>query len=289
MLEYNALYVNLALQIEGGRCMAIHFIQKQIKKNQKEENRILYAKAGIVRRNIEPTLDILKKKIPKSLEMKISLLFEKAFYTVFEKGTSIIEKTYRKNQITVEQIVNEFMVTEYPSRRNVNKMNKTARKSRKWGKRIAFFEGLGLGVLGIGLPDIPLFTAVLLKGIYEVALSYGVDYRRYEEKIYILKLIQAALAQGKEKLVLSHQLDDMGTKIDLKVWNGSLETEIKLAAKSLSDELLLAKFIQGLPVVGVAGAAFNYSTYKKISDYAIVKYKKRFYQRKENEYYLEIP
>ena len=30
-------------------------------------------------------------------------------------------------------------------------------------------EGVGLGVLGIGLPDIP-FTGMILKSIYEVAL-----------------------------------------------------------------------------------------------------------------------
>lgn len=38
---------------------------------------------------------------------------------------------------------------------------------------ISGVEGVGLGLLGIGLPDIPLFTAVILKSVYEIALSYG--------------------------------------------------------------------------------------------------------------------
>ena len=32
-----------------------------------------------------------------------------------------------------------------------------------------------------GLPDIALFTGLMLKGVYEIALSYGFDYDDEEE------------------------------------------------------------------------------------------------------------
>ena len=44
-----------------------------------------------------------------------------------------------------------------------------------------------MGFFGLGLPDIPLFLGVLLKSIYEVALSYGYTYDTQEEQIFILK------------------------------------------------------------------------------------------------------
>ena len=59
-------------------------------------------------------------------------------------------------------------------------------------------EGVGMGFFGLGLPDIPLFLGVLLKSIYEVALSYGYTYDTQEEQIFILKLIETALSHGEQ-------------------------------------------------------------------------------------------
>lgn len=259
------------------------WIQKQLIRNKRVEDRILRKKKGIIKSNLDPVLDSLEKRIPRKLKEKINLLFEKAFYMVFEKGTGVIEKTYRKDKIQLEHIFSDLMMNDSTSRSIINRMDKPAKKSRRWGKRIALLEGFGLGLLGIGLPDIPLFTGVLLKGIYEIAWSYGFNYILYEEKIYILKLIQAALATDMQRLILSDELDRYGRNIDNQKWHGSIDTEIKITAKILSQELLVAKFIQGLPLVGVAGAIFNHSTYKKVSDYALVKYKKRFYEKKQKK------
>ena len=33
--------------------------------------------------------------------------------------------------------------------------------------------GIGMGLLGIGIPDIPLLTGMMLRSIYETALHYG--------------------------------------------------------------------------------------------------------------------
>lgn len=60
--------------------------------------------------------------------------------------------------------------------------------------------GLGLGVLGIGLPDIALFTGLMLKSVYETALSFGFEYDSEEEKKFILRLIAGAMAYGEELL-----------------------------------------------------------------------------------------
>ena len=48
------------------------------------------------------------------------------------------------------------------------------------------------------------------------------------------------------------------------------------AAEALSNAMLMAKFIQGLPVVGAAGGMNNPFVYQKVSQYAALKYKKRY-------------
>ena len=47
--------------------------------------------------------------------------------------------------------------------------------------------------------------------------------------------------------------------------------------------MLLLKFIQGLPVVGVLGGAANPVYYNKIMKYIQIKYRKRYLQKQHTE------
>lgn len=256
-------------------------INKQLDRLNRREEKLIGKKKGLLQRNMDPLMMKIQNIVPEKVEKALNVMFQKAFYSVFEKGTSLIEKTYNKEGIEAKHIADDFVYENTQTRRALKNVGKSSKKIRKWGKRIAFIEGAGLGILGIGLPDIPIFTAVLLKGIYEISLHYGFDYRLYEEKIYILKLIQTALSEGEEKRRLNRELNRFGHDIEAKIWHGSLEGEIQSASQLLSEEMLVAKFIQGLPVVGVTGALFNHSIYKKISDLAVLKYKKRYLEKKQ--------
>ena len=55
-----------------------------------------------------------------------------------------------------------------------------------------------------------------------------------------------------------------------------MEEMMSCAAKALSDELLYLKFVQGIPVVGIAGGISDMVYQRKITDYASVKYQRRF-------------
>ena len=59
-----------------------------------------------------------------------------------------------------------------------------------------------------------------------------------------------------------------------------LDLETRSAAALLSDRLLLVKFVQGLPIVGVVGGATNLSLSGAVNQYGTMKYKKRFLERK---------
>ena len=99
--------------------------------------------------------------------------FTKAFYLVFEKGTAVVEKTFRKEDLSLEFSVNDFRVQKSPTGQSVRKVDRLAKKSGLVNACITTAEGVGLGLLGVGLPDIPLFIGVLMKGLYETATSYG--------------------------------------------------------------------------------------------------------------------
>ena len=62
---------------------------------------------------------------------------------------------------------------------------------------------------------------------------------------------------------------------------------IEQTAGSLSGELLYMKFLQGIPIVGAAGGAYDVLYMKRVSDYAQMKYHRRFCRRRMSEKELE--
>lgn len=55
---------------------------------------------------------------------------------------------------------------------------------------------------------------------------------------------------------------------------------IRQAAGGLSKELLYMKFLQGVPLVGAVGGAYDAVYMKRIMAYAELKYRRRFYYDK---------
>ena len=226
---------------------------------------------------------LLESKIPDGLQNTLDIAFAKAFELIFEKGTGIIEKTYDKNGIEKQYKVNEYSAELYEDRSSLRMFSKKASNSGNKNLVITSVEGVGLGVLGIGLPDIPLFTAVLLKSIYEVALHFGYSYDTKEEKFFILKLIQAALSYGPDLIAFDDQLNkfiDDGKLPD----NYEQSLQIRGTAGTMSTELLYMKFLQGLPVVGAIGGAYDTVYLQKVLKYAKLKYHRRFLADKRDDY-----
>lgn len=221
----------------------------------------------------------IENKLPQRLISVLHTAFYKAFFTIFEKGTPVIEKTFKGEELALEFQVNDFRIEKKPTKKSLRKLESAAVRSRRLNSCFATAEGLGLGILGIGLPDIPLFLGVLLKGIYETAASYGYHYRSEEEQVLILRMIVAALAKGTEKRWADQKVEEWIASIGTeRIY--SFEEEVKKAAVALSDEMLAAKFIQTIPLVGVVGGVGNPFVYRKILYYAAMKYKKRYLMEK---------
>lgn len=220
--------------------------------------------------------ELLEEKVPPTLQDKLDKAFFKAFKLVFEKGTGIIEKTYNKGKMEDEYQINEFASKQSSSRKHLKAFSKNARNQGNLNTLISGASGVGLGVLGIGIPDIALFTGMLLKNVYQIALNYGFDYKDEEEKKFILLLIEGALSNGEEVVKINDEVNfymENGTHS----WDADMEVRIQSASERLSKELLYMKFLQGIPVVGAVGGAYDAIYMKRISKYAELKYRRRFY------------
>lgn len=256
-------------------------IKKHLNKLEKKEQKILKKKQGIIEEKLEPFVDKVESKVPETLKKTLDKAFYKAFQIIFEKGTKYIEKSYNKNKIQLNHNVNDYKIDKNVNSKSIKNIDKHAQKSKFLNTSISALEGAGLGLLGMGLPDIPLFTAMILKTIYEISLSYGFIYEMDEEKVYILNLINAALTSDDRQRKYNHRADLLADKIDNHTqFNYDLNKEIINTSKILSDSMLTSKFIQGIPIVGVVGSIANYKIINKISRYSAIKYKKRYLNNK---------
>lgn len=211
--------------------------------------------------------------VPPKLQGTLNQAFLKAFKLIYEKGNVIIEKTYGKEQQEQKFQVNEFTVNLTGKRKDLKAFSKQAGNRNRINLLLSGVEGIGMGLVGSGLPDIPLFTGVLLKSIYEIAISFGYEYDSVRERIFILKLIEGALASGEALVETDMILDEMIQGGDAKT---DLDSQMTRTAERLSEELLYMKFLQGIPVAGVVGGISDTVYLKKITEYAHLKYYKRF-------------
>lgn len=224
----------------------------------------------------EPLLEKrLENLVPASLKETLDGAFCKAFRLIFDKGGGVVEKTLQKEKRQQDFLINQYTNEIRQSRRSLCAFSKKAANSGRVNLLISGASGIGMGILGIGLPDVPVFIGTVLKAIYETALDYGFTYESEEEQYFILLLISGAMSHGTDLLELSRSADEYMESGRLPE-HYSRSEQIRQTAEILSEELLFMKFIQGIPLVGVAGGMFNAVWMKQVTEYAEFKYRKRF-------------
>lgn len=221
--------------------------------------------------------DGLKEKIPQKLSGELEKAFAKAFELIFAKATPLIEKTYRKEELETDFLVNQYALELKKNRRALMRLDGGAAKGNLIGLAASTAEGVLLGALGIGLPDIALFVAAILRGTYETALRYGFGYESPEEKLFILTLLEGAMRKGDEKRESGARIDAMfSASAPEEVTDAALKAQLKRTADAFAMDMLAAKFVQGLPIVGVLGGLANPLYYSRVMSYVRLKYKKRY-------------
>ena len=252
-------------------------IEKEWAKLEKEE---FYFIDKNIHKEDSKLNQFLSDKVPSGLQDTLDATFAKAFYLVFEKGTDLIEKTYQKEEIAKNYQINDYTVKVKENRKNLKAFSKKANGAGTTNLLISGASGIGMGVLGIGIPDIAVFTSLMLRSVYEICLHYGYDYKSEQEKKFILLLIQGAVCHDTNLLRINEQINHY-------IEYGTFSKEISLndcvqaTAKYLSKELLYMKFLQGIPVVGAVGGAYDVIYMKQVNKFAELKYRRRFLEGKK--------
>lgn len=249
-------------------------LQKEKLLLEKQEKRYLEQRQ---KQNDSKLNKFLEDKVPDKLQETLEKAFCSAFRLIFLKGISVIEKTYKK-----EELEKEFKVQDYANqikndRKSLKSIRKNAGSTGRFNTLASGTAGLGMGLIGVGIPDIPVFTGFLLRSIYQIALKYGFSYEEEKEKKWILLLIQGAASYG-EKQKAADKAVECYIQNELVDNSIPLDEIIQETARILSGELLYMKFLQGIPIVGVIGGAFDFKYMKEITTYAEIKYRKRYYR-----------
>lgn len=257
---------------------------------QKEWNLLMKKEEKFLKSRAEKKESVLNRmlaeKVPDKLQETLDAAFYKAFTLIFEKGTGVIEKTYRKEKLELDHKLNQYADALTQSKKSLRAFSRKAGAAGTRSVLVSGASGIGMGALGVGIPDIPIFTGMILRSLYETAIHYGYAYETEAERYLILLLIQGAVSCGETQARLDGEVNRFLTEETLPE-SYCREEHIRETAALLSKELLYMKFLQGVPVVGAVGGAYDVIYMKRISEYANLKYQRRFLQKKIRDFVRE--
>lgn len=248
---------------------------RQWNENRRKEKQLIKKRSAAKENFINSKIS---GKIPKTLENTLNTAFAKAFEVVFEKGSPYVEKTYNK-----EEMIKAHKEAGRPCANGEDGTDGIydikADNYEAVHTILSGASGVGMGAIGIGIPDIPVFIGMMLRGIYQIALNYGYSYESKEEKIWILMLIKGGLCHGDELVNINRELNLWIQHKEERV--PLLEEQIEDTAMVISKELLYSKFLQGIPVMGVVGGFYDAVYMSQVLEYAKLKYQLRYLYEKK--------
>lgn len=248
-------------------------LTKEMLAIEKQEKKM---KQAVLKAKPAPWKTEVEKKIPGKVYNGLESAFCKGFSVVFNQGSALIERSYNKEDLKADHAIRDYAVQLKGGRKEFRQMRQSAKHKDLLNLAVTTVEGIGLGALGVGMPDIVLFISTLLKGIYETALNYGFDYESQQEQMLILKMMATAMSSGEVWLQGNAEVDGMLELETIDVTDEQLDLQMKATASVFAMDMLLLKFIQGMPVVGIIGGVANPVYYSKVMKYVQTKYRKRY-------------
>ena len=235
------------------------------------------ARRSAMKRGGSSPMDALKGKIPDSVREKLEWAFCKGFSAVFEYGDDVIEKTIDTKGQRRRFIGRELGFIMEGSSASLSAFEMSGLKSDGLNMLLTTAEGVGLGLLGVGMPDIVLFVAILLRGVREAAAQYGRETDSDGEKMLMLYILETAMLSGRDWVERDEAIERMLEGSALIPGDPeSAEAQLERTAAAFATDLLVMKFIQGLPIVGALGGLGNPLYYRRVLSYARLKYERAY-------------
>ena len=239
----------------------------------------LMQRAAIHRAGASP-MDALKNKIPDGVREKLEWAFCKAFGAVFDYGDWLIDKTIDSKGAKRRFMARELNFMMDGSSASLSALESSGVKSDGLCMLLTTAEGVGLGFLGVGIPDIVLFVTMLLRGVREAAGQYGRPVESIDDELLILYMLEAAMLSGEEWVqkdsLVEKMLEDSRY---IPKRPEAFDSQIERTASVFATDLLVMKFIQGIPIVGMVGGLSNPFYYRKVLRYARLKYERAYIRR----------
>lgn len=256
--------------------------QKRLQKLEKKEAKLLEPKdpsflSRKAQKLVSPLKEKVEEKIPqkavdKSVEM-LQAAFEKSFDLVLEKGSDLIGKTCSEQKL-LEQY--EAFANKPLSNWELSKLGAKAAARASANMVFSTVQGGLMGVLGIGLPDVPIFLAAVFKTLFEISLRFGYPYNTRQEQLYQMLVICAAVGEPADRRRAASDLNLLARELQIGAGvSFSWEETKRRAAKALCSAALTGKVVQGVPIVGVYGGFRNGVLLRQIGSMAAVKYQQR--------------
>ena len=257
----------------------MNFKDKQLNTIILKENNFINKKSiELFSSNSNNISKFVEQKIPKKAFIVAEATFETSFDLIFDDGNKILEKTYSKDKILAEYEKRKNKFNSCPKNSNLKYFDKSIKFSNKINTTLTGLKSTALGILGIGMPDIPVFIAEIIRVVYQTALKYGYNYDSDLEKMFILSIIGFSLGDIEEKKYYSDLCDRIASSIfensnDLDLDLKDIKSKI---SKIMVKKICSVKFIQGMFVIGIFSSISNMSIINNISVASYIKYKKRF-------------
>ena len=245
----------------------------------RREEKFLRRYKGLGRNALERKIE---EWVPEKLLETLHAAFVKAFGLAFEKGTGVIAGAGRLEERQRTFQVNAYAADLREDRRTLRAFSREAARAGRGNVLLSGAAGVGMGLFGVALPDIPLFTAMLLKALYETAESFGFDHSSPSEQLYILRMLEAAMSDG-DDLRRKNQALDVFAQTGAWPEESDLKHQMEATARRLSEALLCGKAVQNIPLVGAVGGAEDAVIMDRARRYAAIKYEKRFLLRRRLE------
>ena len=148
-------------------------------------------------------------------------------------------------------------------------------------RRMAAAEGgiTGAGGFLLGLADFPILLSLKLKLLFELAACYGYSGEGYQERVYILRIVQLAFSSDMHRRTVYLQMVDWDRQC-AQLPDSLEEFEWRQFQQEYRNYLDLAKLAQMLPVIGApVGFVVNSRLLKKLGEVAMHAYRMRWFER----------
>lgn len=239
-----------------------------------------------LRRYAQPPERFLDEKIaehvPEKLIDTLRTAFEKAVGLVFERGSGVVMSEARRANRRESYQVRTYAADLRESRRNLRAVSREAERAGGASVLLSGAAGVGMGLLGMTLPDIPLVTALLMKCVYETGESFGFPCDDPAECVYALRIIETALSEG-EDLERRNRVLEVYAQTGAWPEEITFQDQVRATARRMAEAMLYDKALQNIPVVGVVGGAGDLAAASRVRRYAAIKYEKRFLLRRRLE------